>query len=84
MTATGELQVFSALEEESDNQNQGSTDPVWYQHADYSVYDAHGKLLAQIDNTTGHYENLRAEWPCRRVNTLSGLRQRITSRWRYQ
>ena len=28
MTATGELQVFSALEEESDNQNQGSTDPV--------------------------------------------------------
>jgi hypothetical protein len=56
MTATGELQVFSALEEESDNQNQGSTDPVWYQHADYSVYDAHGKPIARIDNTTGHYE----------------------------
>ncbi len=56
MAATGELQVFSALEEESDNQNQGSTDPVWHQHADYSVYDGHGKLIARIDNTKGHYE----------------------------
>jgi hypothetical protein len=56
MTATGELQVFSALEEESDNQNQGSTDPVWYQHADYSVYDAHGKPIARVDNTVGHYQ----------------------------
>ena len=56
MTATGELQVFSRLEEKSDNQNQGSTDPAWYQHADYAVYDAHGKLVARVVNTIGHYE----------------------------
>ena len=56
MSAAGELQVFSRWEEESDNQNQGSTDPVWHQHADYKVYDAHGKLLLRVDNTTGHYE----------------------------
>ena len=55
MTATGELQVFSRLDEESDNQNQGSTDPIWHQHADYTVFDAHGKLVARVENATGHY-----------------------------
>ena len=37
----GHLQVFSSLAEQSDDQNQGSTDPAWYQHTDY--------------NTAGHY-----------------------------
>ncbi len=55
MTATGDLQVFSRLDQESDNENQASTDPVWHQHADYTVHDAHGKLVARVDNTIGHY-----------------------------
>jgi hypothetical protein len=53
--STGQLQVFSSLSEESDNQNQGSKDPVWYQHTDYNVYDARGKLVQHVDNTVGHY-----------------------------
>jgi len=52
---TGHLQVFSSLEEESDDQNQASTDPAWYQHTDYRVYDARGKLVEYVDNTVGHY-----------------------------
>jgi hypothetical protein len=56
MTATGELQVFSGLEVASDNQNLGGTDPVWYQHADYRVYDARGRLVARVDNKIGRYE----------------------------
>lgn len=52
---TGHLQVFSGLAEESDDQNQGSEDPVWYQHTDYKVYDAKGKPVEQVDNTVGHY-----------------------------
>ena len=56
MTPTGELQVFSRLDEESDNQNQGSTDPVWYQHADYRLLDANGRLVDRVDNTVGHFE----------------------------
>ncbi len=56
MTATGELQVFSRLRQESDDQNQASEDPVWRQHADYSVYDTHGKLVARVYNSIGHYE----------------------------
>ncbi len=55
MSGTGELQVFSSLEEQSDNQNQASRDPVWYQHANYAVYDAQGHLVARVDNVTGHY-----------------------------
>ena len=53
--SAGQLQVFSSLDEESDNQNQGSKDPVWYQHTDYNVYDARGKLVKHVDNTIGHY-----------------------------
>jgi hypothetical protein len=53
---TGQLQVFSSLAEQSDNQNQGSKDAVWYQHTDYNVYDARGKLVKHVDNTVGHYE----------------------------
>ena len=52
---TGSLQVFSSLAEESDDQNQGSTDPAWYQHTDYRVYDTRGRLAAYVDNATGHY-----------------------------
>lgn len=52
----GELQVFSNLGEESDDQNQGGTDPVWYQHRDYNIYNLQGKLVKHVDNTIGHYE----------------------------
>ena len=52
---TGHLLVFSSLAEQSDDQDQGSTDPVWYQHTDYNVYDAGGKLVKHVDNTLGHY-----------------------------
>jgi hypothetical protein len=52
----GELQVFSNLDEQSDDQNQGSEDPVWHQHTDYRIYDLHGKLVKRVDNTIGHYE----------------------------
>jgi hypothetical protein len=64
MASQGELQVFSSLEEESDNGSQASTDPIWHQHADYTIYDAQGKrverqaqyaVVARVDNTTGHY-----------------------------
>jgi hypothetical protein len=53
----GRLQVFSSLAEQSDNQNQGSTDPApaWHQHTDYNVYDTGGKLVKHVDNTVGHY-----------------------------
>jgi hypothetical protein len=52
---TGRLQVFSSLAERSDDQNQGSTDPAWYQHTDYNVYDSGGRLVKRVDNTVGHY-----------------------------
>ena len=52
---TGHLQVFSSLAEESDDQNQGSTDPVWFQHTDYTIYDARGKLVEHVENIAGHY-----------------------------
>lgn len=51
----GELQVFSSLEEESDDQNQGSSDPIWHQHTDYTIYDTQGNRVERVDNTTGHY-----------------------------
>lgn len=52
---TGELQVFSSLQARSDDQNQGSTDPIWYQHTDYGIYALNGRLVRQVGNTTGHY-----------------------------
>lgn len=51
----GQLEVFSNVAEQSDDQNQGSTDPVWYQHTDYGVYDLHGKLVKRVSNAVGHY-----------------------------
>jgi hypothetical protein len=56
MASKGELQVFSCLVAQSDDQNQGSEDPVWYQHSDYNIYNLHGKLLKRVNNTIGHYE----------------------------
>ncbi len=46
----GELQVFSRLIGHSEGNN-----PSWFQHAGYSIYYPDGKLLKQVDNTTGHY-----------------------------
>jgi hypothetical protein len=54
--STGELQVFSSLTEQSDDQNQGSEDPVWRQHTDYRIYSLQGKLVKRVDNTIGHFE----------------------------
>jgi len=55
MGSEGQLQIFSSLTQESDDQNQGSTDPVWYQHTDYTIRDLHGRLVRRVDNTVGHY-----------------------------
>ncbi len=52
----GGLQVFSSLAEQSDNQNQGSRDDVWYQHTDYYVYDRQHRPVKHVDNDIGHYE----------------------------
>jgi len=51
----GELQVFSNLAEQSDDQNQASEDPVWYQPTDYEIYDIHGMRLKHVENSSGHY-----------------------------
>jgi hypothetical protein len=55
-SSKGELQVFSCLTAQSDDQNQGSTDPIWSQHTDYYIYDLRHKLIKHVDNTIGHYE----------------------------
>lgn len=52
---TGYLQVFSRLSLQNDDQNQGGSDPSWYQHTDYNLYDAKGKLVKHVGNTVGHY-----------------------------
>ena len=53
----GELQVFSSVAEQTEDQNQASNDfPVWYQHTDYSIYTPAGKLVKHVDNTIGQYE----------------------------
>jgi hypothetical protein len=54
---TGRLEVFSRREEQSDDQNQGDSggDSIWYQHTDYAIYNAKGKRVNYVDNTTGHY-----------------------------
>lgn len=47
----GYLRVFSEREpiEEGD-------DPVYYQHTDYKIYDARGKVMRQVGNTNGHFD----------------------------
>ena len=52
----GGLEVFSRLAARSDDQNQGSTDPIWYQHTGYSIYRPDGSLMKRVQNTVGHYE----------------------------
>lgn len=56
-TRAGYLQVFSRLSLQNDDQNQGGSggDPSWYQHTDYNLYDAKGKLVKRVGNTVGHY-----------------------------
>jgi hypothetical protein len=54
-TSQGHLQVFSRLSRRSDDQNQSSSDPIWYQHTGYRVYTLDGKLAKRVDNTAGHY-----------------------------
>ena len=68
MASQGELQVFSSLTEQSDNQNQGSDDPVWYQHTGYGIYSLDGKLVERVDNAKGHYSEapLRVSLPAGR------------------
>ena len=53
---TGQLEVFSSLVEQCDDQNQaGDGSPVWYQHSDYRIYSLHGKLVRYVGNSVGHY-----------------------------
>ena len=54
---TGYLQVFSSLEQQSDDQNQENSgaSPFWYQHTDYNIYDAKAKRVKHVYNTAGHY-----------------------------
>jgi hypothetical protein len=59
--STGQLEVFSALEDRTE----GSNDEFdWPQHADYTVWSQRGTLVKRVENTVGHY----AEEP--RVITL--------------
>jgi len=48
--STGQLQVFSALEEHTEG-----SDSDWYQHTDYSIWSKQGTLVKRVDNTIGHY-----------------------------
>jgi len=54
-TSTGELQVFSRLAAQNDDQNQASEEPIFYQHTDYAIYDLQGRLVKRVGNTIGHY-----------------------------
>ncbi len=51
-TTTGKLEVFSALEPQSE----GDT-PAWYQHEDYAVYNLKGKRVRHVANSVGYYES---------------------------
>jgi hypothetical protein len=55
-SAQGGLEVFSKLSVRTDDQNQESTDPIWYQHSDYYLCDASGKPLKHVVNAAGHYD----------------------------
>ncbi len=51
-TTSGKLEVFSALEPQSE----GDT-PFWYQHEDYVVRNLKGKRVRYVDNSVGYYES---------------------------
>jgi hypothetical protein len=55
MAATGQLEVFSALQTRHDG-NEYDPNPAWHQHTDYTVYDSAGKRVRHVFNTVGHYE----------------------------
>jgi hypothetical protein len=56
VSTEGGLRVYSVLEAQSDNQNQGGFDnPDWYQHTDYNVYTFNGRRLKYVGNAVGHY-----------------------------
>jgi hypothetical protein len=57
VASKGALQVFSRVVEQSDDRNQGGDGTsLWHQHADYDIYDLHGKRVKHVDNSVGHYE----------------------------
>ncbi|MGA2174487.1 MAG: hypothetical protein ABSH38_05845 [Verrucomicrobiota bacterium] len=56
VASMGALQVFSRVVERSDDQNQGGDGTSgWPQHADYVIYNLHGKRVKHVGNTVGHY-----------------------------
>lgn len=55
-SAQGGLEVFSRLSARTDDQNQESTYPIWYQHTDYYLCDASGKALRNVFNVAGHFD----------------------------
>jgi hypothetical protein len=48
--ADGQLQVFSALSGRVEGDN-----PTWYQHSDYYLCDADGRIMKHVDNAIGYY-----------------------------
>ncbi len=56
--STGCLRVFS----EREPVIEGDT-PIYYQHSDYAVFNARGKLIKYVDNTNGHYETSPRDVP---------------------
>ncbi len=56
----GGLEVYSRLSQRSDDQNQGSTDPIWYQHTSYAIYNTDGSLVKNVQNAPWHYDKAPA------------------------
>jgi hypothetical protein len=54
-SSQGSLEVYSRFSVRTDDQNQASTDPVWYQHTDYYLCDPQGRVLKHVFNIVGHY-----------------------------
>ena len=52
--ANGQLEVFSAERARRDG-NELDPNPVWFQHADYDVFNQQGKWIEHVFNTMGHY-----------------------------
>ena len=49
-TANGELEVYSALAGRTEGNN-----PTWFQHTDYTIYDAENRPVRRVNNTVGFY-----------------------------
>jgi hypothetical protein len=55
----GQLQVFTRLALQNDDQEQGGQDngsPAWYQHTGYTIYNMDGTRVKHVGNTSGHYD----------------------------